>query len=136
MRLCSLRRNRAVDATLGRKSIEADGDGNYSVALFEWAEGLLVEEVHTMKSIRLLAVCTALTGAMAMSAPAFAAGHKCSKVSSTVTMLTTPLAAVAAQASVATSILAKGMTAKGSIKTKCDDNPLIAKCTASQKACK
>ena len=70
MRLCSLRRNRAVDATLGRKSIEADGDGNYSVALFEWAEGLLVEEVHTMKSIRLLAVCTALTGAMAMSAPA------------------------------------------------------------------
>ena len=89
-----------------------------------------------MKSVRLIAVCAALTGAVALSAPVHAAGHKCSKVSSTVAMVTTPLAAIAAQASVSASILAKGMTSSGNMSTKCDDNPLIATCTASQKACK
>jgi len=89
-----------------------------------------------MNSIRLMAVCAALAGAAAMSVPAHAAGHKCSKVSSTVTMITPIGASLAAQASVSTSIIAKGLKSSGGMKTKCDDNILLSTCTASQKACK
>ena len=89
-----------------------------------------------MNTTRLLAACALLASAAAVSTPANAAGHKCSKVSSTVKMITLPGAALTAKASVTTSIISKGMSAKGQMHVKCDDNLLIAKCTASQKTCK
>ncbi|MGI9423869.1 MAG: hypothetical protein ACR2PA_11790 [Hyphomicrobiaceae bacterium] len=87
-----------------------------------------------MKIVSVIAGCVLLFGTAV--GPISAQAGKCVKASVSAVMLTSPLAAELAKASLQSSISLQGMKGHGKISVACKYEFVLSSCTASQKACK